>query len=322
MNTKLVIATIALAAFALPTEAVQARGKAFAKTVPALTGAPPEGFAIGKGMTAYNGSVDGSIYRSDLRSGRGEVLIDAFEAWTPSTCRLLGMRVDPRTNYLFAAGCFWGNSRVYDADTGALIMEYQLDSSGGSVINDLAITKDGVYFTDFAQPFLYRLPLSRNGGLPDADAAVSIPLTGDFGTGVSNGIVATPDGTTLIIGDSFRSKLFRVDPMTGDAKEIVVDPPLSGFLDGIAMRGKTLYIMTPYNLGDPEDIDRIQVVELDNDLLSGSLVGKITDPDLDGVASGALFGSSLYVNNSRYRTFPQPDTEYSLIRLDVKNVQP
>ena len=322
MNTKLVIATIALAAFALPTEAVQARGKAFAKTVPALTGAPPEGFAIGKGTTAYNGSVDGSIYRSDLRSGRGEILVDVIEPWTESTCRLLGMRVDPRTNYLFAAGCFWGNSRVYDADTGALIMEYQLDSSGGSVINDLAITKDGVYFTDFAQPFLYRLPLSRNGGLPDAGAAVSIPLTGNFGTGVSNGIVATPDGKTLIIGDSFRSKLFRVDPMTGDAKEIVVDPPLSGFLDGIAMRGKTLYIMTPYNPRDPEDIDRIQVVELDNDLLSGSLVGKITDPDLDGVASGALFGSSLYVNNSRYRTFPQPDTEYSLIRLDVKNVQP
>lgn len=322
MNTKLVIATITLAALALPTEAVQARGKAFAKTVPALTGAPPEGFAIGKGSTAYNGSVDGSIYRVDLRSGRGEVLVDVIEPWTMSTCRLLGMRVDPRTNYLFAAGCFWGNSRVYDADTGALIMEYQLDSSGGSVINDLAITKDGVYFTDFAQPFLYRLPLSRNGGLPDADAVVSIPLTGDFGAGVSNGIVATPDGKALIIGDSFRSKLFRVDPMTGDAKEIVVEPPLSGFLDGIAMRGKTLYIMTPYNPGDPKDIDRIQVVELDNDLLSGSLVGNITDFDLDGVASGAFFGNALYVNNSRYRTFPKPDTEYWLTRLSIKDIQP
>jgi len=325
MNKKILIATLLLTAWSLPAQTVQAGEKPtvkpFARTVPALTGSPPEGFAIGRGATAYNGSLDGSIYRTDLRSGQGEVLVDVIEPWTQFTCRLLGMRVDPRTNYLFAAGCFYGNSRVYDADTGALIMEYQLDSSGGSVINDLAITKDGVYFTDFGQPFLYRLPLSRNGGLPAADAAVTIPLSGDFGAGVSNGIVATPDGKALIIGDSFRSKLFRVDPVTGDAKEIVVEPPLSGFLDGIAMRGKTLYIMTPYDAppGPPVSIDRIQVVNLDTDYLTGTLVDTITDPDnLDGVASGAFFGNSLYVNNARYLTFPEADTEYWLTRLDIK----
>ena len=310
---------VALIALALPTQSVNAGDKPFPKKVFTADGSPPEGFTIGKGTAAYQGSLDGSIYKANLRSGKGKVLVDVIEPWTPDTCRLLGMRVDRRTNYLFGAGCFYGNAFVYDADTGALIAEYQLDSSGNSVINDLAITKDGVYFTDFNQPFLYRLPLARNGGLPAADAAVAIPLTGDFpADGVSNGIVATRNGKTLIIGDSFSATLYKVDPATGDAKAIIIDPPLDGFLDGIAMHQRTLYIATP-NVFDPENtVDRIQVVKLDKDLLSGKLVDTITDDDLDGVASAAIFGNSLYVNNARYFDFPQPDTEYWLTKLKIR----
>ena len=122
--------SIVLVVLALPIQSSIAGDKPFPKIVPALTGSPPEGFAIGKGTTAYNGAVDGSIYKVDLQSGQGEVLVDVVEPWTPDTCRLLGMRVDLRTNYLFAAGCFYGNALVYDADTGALIMEYQLNATG------------------------------------------------------------------------------------------------------------------------------------------------------------------------------------------------
>ncbi len=313
---------VAVVVLALPVQSINAADKPFPTRVYTQDGSPPEGFTIGKGHTAYQGSLDGSVYKADLRSGKGELLVDVIEPWTPDTCRLLGLRVDRRTNYLFGAGCFYGNAFVYDADTGALIMEYQLDSSGNSVINDLAITNDAVYFTDFNQPFLYKLPLSSNGGLPAADAAIAIPLTGDFpstndfGEGTSNGIVATPDGKTLIIGSSFTAKLYKVDPETGNAKEIIIDPPLDGFLDGIAMQGRTLYIMTPY---DPDPVDRIQVVELDKDYLSGTLVKTITDPaNLDGVASGAIFGSSLYVNNARYFDFPMPDTKYWVTKLKIR----
>jgi len=313
---------VALVVLALPVQSIHAADKPFPTRVSTLTGSPPEGFTIGKGHTAYQGSLDGSIYKADLRSGKGEVLVEPFAPWDEQTCFLLGMRVDPRTNYLFGAGCFYGNAFVYDADTGALIMEYQLDSSGNSVINDLAITNDAVYFTDFNQPFLYKLPLSKNGGLPAADAAIAIPLTGDFpstndfGEGTSNGIVATPDGKTLIIGSSFTAKLYKVDPATGDAQEIIIDTPLDGFLDGIAMQGHTLYIMTPPG---PDPVDRIQVVELGKDYLSGTLVKTITDPaNLDGVASGAIFGSSLYVNNARYFDFPTPDTEYWVTKLKIR----
>jgi hypothetical protein len=61
------------------------------------------------------------------------------------------------------------------------------------------------------------------------------------------------------------------------------------------LQGKTPYIVTPY---DPEPVDRIQVLRLSDDLLSAKRVKTITDGAFDGVASGAIFGDSLYVNNA------------------------
>jgi hypothetical protein len=48
-------------------------------------------------------------------------------------------------------------------------------------------------------------------------------------------------------------------------------------------------------------------------------VDTITDPDLlDGVASGAIFGSNLYVNNAKYFEFPEPTTEYNLAKVPIR----
>ncbi len=133
--------------------------------------------------------------------------------------------------------------------------------------------------------------------------------------------MATPNGKTLIVGHSNLARLYRVDPATGSVDEIEVNPPLSGFLDGIVMRGSVLFILTPDDSGAYPPVDRIQVVELDDTLLRGTLVGTITDPDMDGVASGAFHGSSLYVNNARYFDFPGPPTEYWITKLSVDDVE-
>lgn len=325
MLTKLAPAAVVL--LALPIFSTNAGGPAFPEIVPALEGSLPEGFAIGKGTTAYNGSIDGSIYKVNLRNGEGEVLVPADDPF--AGCTKLGMRVDRRSNYLFVAGCEVGNALVYDADSGEFIMEYQLDDSGASVINDIAVTQDTVYFTDFGQPFIYSLPLSQNGRIPaDADAAEAIPLTGDFEEGdnligvFANGIAATPDGSALIIGHSGSSKIFKVDPASGHADEIMVDPPLSGllegsFLDGIVMRDGVLFILSP---GMTAEGDMVQVVVLDEDMLTGTRVGVITHSDMDGVASGALHGDSLYVNNARYGA-PPGDTEQWITKLDIYDVE-
>jgi hypothetical protein len=173
--------SIVLVVLAVPTQSTIAGDKPFPKIVETLAGSFPEGFAIGKGSTAYNSSPLGSIYKVDLRSGQGEVLVPVQNPDPSTACVVLGMRVDPRTNYLFAAGCFNGNAFVYDADTGALIMEYQLAPPFTGVVNDLTITKDAVYFTDSFRPVLYRLPLSENGGIPlNPGAATEIPLPAEF----------------------------------------------------------------------------------------------------------------------------------------------
>lgn len=319
----LAIALATLAGFPLASDA---GSDSFPRLVPALTGAPPEGFAIGRAHAAYNGGVDGSIYKMNLRTGEGEILVEGepgFDIFTQ--CLQLGMRVDRRSNYLFTAGCLGGNATVFDADTGEELMQYQLAPEFSTVINDLTITREAVYFTDFAQPFLYRLPLSRNGRLPaGADAATALPLTGDMVSEdpsccAGNGIVAAPDGKALIVGNSNNAQLYRVDPETGQTDNILVDPPLSGFIDGIVLRDNTLYVLTPA-LG-PSVPEMIQVVALDEAWITGERVGFITSPSLDGVASGAIFGSSLYVNNARYSTFPQPDTEYWIAKLSIFDIQ-
>jgi hypothetical protein len=290
----------------------------FPKMIYTPSGSQPEGFTIGNGTTAYNGSLDGSIYKVDLRTGRGKTLVPVQDS---QDCLKLGLRFDPRSNYLFVAGCYYGNAYIYDADNGALLMEYQLGPVFESVVNDLAITQDAVYFTDSYLPVLYRLPLSKNGGLPGfANAIEKIPLPAVFALSptdpccAGNGIVATPDGKFLIIGHSNDAMLYRVDLATYAVDAISVEPPLTGFLDGIAMKGQNLYIMTPTV---PNPIDTIQVVGLDQDMLSGKLVDIISDPDLEDVASGAFHGNSLYVNNARYAEPPGPDTEYWVTKLKL-----
>jgi sugar lactone lactonase YvrE len=121
----------------------------------------------------------------------------------------------------------------------------------------------------------------------------------------ANGIVATPDGKTLIVGHSGCSKIFKVDQNTGHADEIIVDPPLLGLLDGsfldaIVLHDGVLYILSP---GAVPELDMVQVVVLAEGSLTGTRVGQITDPSLNGVASGAMHGDSLYVNNAHYDAF-------------------
>ncbi len=300
MNKQLKLTAIALLALTVPALSVSAGEKPFPTVVPALEYSQPEGFAIGKGHTAYNGSVDGSIYKVDLRSGQGAVL-NPDEIPNPLDCSKLGMRVDSRTNNLFVAGCVYENLLVYNADTGEVKAEYQLGPVFESLVNDLTITNDAVYVTDSFQPLIYRLPLASNGGLPpDADGVTTIALPAEFQMDFENdfccggnGIVATPDGKTLIIGHSLLSALYRVDPATGEVTEIEVSPPLTGFLDGLVLHNRTLYIMNP-------DLELVQVVELDKEMLTGEFVGTIYNSNMNGVASGALFGASLYVNNAHY----------------------
>ena len=318
MNSMLRLTSIALVTLGFPLQSVTASDTPSPDIVYVLNGSQSEGFAIGAGTTAYNSSPDGSIYKMDLRTGAGEVLVPVVD---PMDCTKLGMRVDPRSNNLFVAGCIQGNALVLDADDGSLLMEYQLGPAGASIINDLAITDDAVYFTDAKLPVVYRLPLASDGGLPaNADGVVQIALPAEFAIDDetfccgANGIVATDDGETLVIGHSNLARLYRIDVSSGDVAQISVDPALSGFLDGIARMGQHLFILAPGEPGTDEE-DKVLVVKLDEEMSTGRVERIVTDPDMQGIASGAILGTSLYVNNARYEAPIEADTKYWITEL-------
>ena len=148
----------------------------FPKILHLPNGFAPEGIATGRGTDFYVGSLaGGAIYKGDLRSGDGAVLAEPV-----SGRAIAGVKVDNRTNYVFAAGTQSGKAFVFDGNSGAELAEYQLAVDFPSFINDEVITRDAVYFTDSFQPFVYMLPLGSGGQLPDASQIVRIGLSGDY----------------------------------------------------------------------------------------------------------------------------------------------
>ena len=281
--------------------------KPFPDVIPLPNGFQPEGIATGTGTTFYVGSIPtGAVYRGDLRTGEGEVLVPA------QTGRFaIGLKFDDRSGLLFVAGGPTGFAYVYDGDAGANVAAIQLTTLP-SFINDVVITKDAAYFTNSFQPFVYRVPLENNGELPAVPTSEEIPLGGDYqftpGAFNANGITATPNGKTLIIVNSTEGALYKVDPATGVATRIDLGTGGVPSGDGILLQGKTLYVVQNV-------LNQIAVVELSADISSGTITGIITDPAFRVPTTVARFGNSLYAVNARFGTVPTPDTEYEVVRV-------
>jgi sugar lactone lactonase YvrE len=280
-----------------------AAGPAFPQKLDLPNGFAPEGIAIGHGPTFYVGSIPtGAIYRGDLRTGEGRVLVPA----APGR-QAIGLDVD-RKNRLFVAGGPTGRAFVYDAPSGGLLAEYTL-TTGATFVNDVVVTRDGAYFTDSLQQQLYRVPLGPGGAL--GAAAETIPLSGDitFVSGFNvNGIDATPNGRMLVVVQSNLGKLFTVDPRTGVADEIDLGGETVTAGDGILLDGKTLYVVRNQQ-------NRIAVVRLARDLGSGTLLTHLTHPDFSVPTTIAEFGQRLYAVNARFGTPVTPTTPYWVTQL-------
>jgi hypothetical protein len=79
----------------------------FPEVIQLPTGFRPEGIEVGKGTTFYVGSVaNGAIYRGNLRTGTGAVLVPGAAGKAAT-----GIELDSR-NRLFVAGAATGNANV------------------------------------------------------------------------------------------------------------------------------------------------------------------------------------------------------------------
>ena len=214
------------------------------------------------------------------------------------------MKLDSRSNYLYVAGGTSGRATIYDADSGAEITFYQFMPPGVNGINDVVVTREAAYFTDTTRPYLGRVAIGA-GGQPGNATTIPLPpnfgVRGDCTVGFSpraNGIAATKNGKYLLIIHMSEGQLYLMDTATFTLVPIDVsggdfaggNPLCSG--DGILLDGKTLNV-------SQSSLNRVAVVELSSDYLTGVLTRYITEPFQSNPATKlptmlAEFGNSLY----------------------------
>ncbi len=306
ITTILAVAVCAAAVGATASEADHGKSTSshsFPAVIKLPQGFQPEGIEIGKGTTFYVGSVaSGAIYRGDLRTGRGGVLV-AGGAGRSAT----GLEADNRGR-LFVAGASTGSAYVYDARAGTLLQTIPL-ATAPTFINDVVVTRDAAYFTDSSKPVFYKIPIGRGGVL---GAPQTIPLSGDY-THLSgfnlNGIDATRSGKVLIAVQTANGRLYRIDPATGAAKTISLangESVPNG--DGILLDGKKLYVVQNQN-------NAIAVVRLSSNLTSGVVRDRIVDTRFHVPTTIDDHGNRLYAVNARFGEANPASLAYTVVQV-------
>ena len=257
-----VTASAVAAAAVLATVApAHADHREFQIVLPGATSA--EGIASGSGSTFYAGDLfSGDIFRGDIQKGTAEKFID-----NPPGRNAVGLRVDVADKLLFVAGGFDGSGYVYDTNTGATLATYQF-STAPSIINDVALTRAGAWFTNSFQPELYFVPITNGHPGPFTTLHLSGPAAAAPPDEINNnGIQATSDGSTLVVAHSSQGALNAVNPATGASRTI--EGLSLPNVDGILMEGRTLYAVQNF-------ANQIAEIQLSGDLTSGSVTKVIT----------------------------------------------
>jgi sugar lactone lactonase YvrE len=262
-----------------------------------------EGIAAGRGAPFFAGDLfRGDIFRGNFQRGTAELFIDA-----PDGRMALGMAVDPARRLLFVAGGFTGQAYVYDTRTKATVATYQFGNPQTSVINDVAVTTRGAWFTDSKQAKLYFVPMTRAGvSTQFRTLALSGPAADTSGQFNLNGIQATARAKTLIVAHSANGRLYTVDPSTGASATIAgVSVPT---VDGIVLQGRRLWAVQNNN--------RVTRVRLGPLLRSGVVEKVITSDRFQVPSTATRYGRSLAVVNAKFDTgLPPTADRYEVVTV-------
>ncbi len=266
----------------------------------------PEGITT-DGRALYLGSLaDGALWKADPRSGRGRLLAAGAEGRVA-----VGVEYDRRRDLVWVAGGPTAVVRAHDADSGRAVRSYEFP--GERFLNDLVVTRHGVFATDSMNQELLVVPLRKGKWLPPKRAAHVLPLTGEleYVEGFNlNGIVRH-QGRLLAV-QSNTGLLFRINPWTGRTRTVDLGGYLLSNGDGLEVRRSRLFVVRNTD-------NLIAVVLLSRWARSGRVVAERTSADFDVPATAALVGRSLWAVNARFNTPPEPDTEYWITRLPLRH---
>jgi hypothetical protein len=280
--------------------------------VPLPVGFRPEGIAS-IGRTFFSGSLaDGRIWRGDLITGRGAVLVPGATGRS-----LRGMQVDRRTGLLWVTGNEGATGIVLavDARTGAVARRIEVPGAG--FLNDLVVTRRTVWVTDSNVDRLTAVPLDRRGR-PSAAPLRFVGLTGDWpatatGRIGANGIRALPGGR-LVLDNSTAGGLYTVDTRSGRTRQIpVAGTPAIRSGDGLELVGLRLYVVRGTG-GSDVTVVRLRPTRKG---WTGTVTGVLADPRLDVPSTATAALGRLWAVNARFAN-PSPATaSFSAVALPL-----
>ncbi|WP_406065701.1 hypothetical protein OG462_40030 [Streptomyces sp. NBC_01077] len=310
--------TACLAAAVLLTALAGAPGPAVARDLPdtyVVSRAPgvlPEGIAVTPDGTLYVSSDGtGALYRGHI--GRPELRPFPARGLEGRTSTL-GVHTDRRGRVLSVGGA---TLTVHDRHGRLLATRTAVGGPlGAPDLNDLTVTKDAVYVTDWANPVVYRATV--RGGIvgplePWLDIRDAFPqFPAQYW--LLNGIVANESGSTLLVASNGTEAVWRID--TADREVTRLDLGEQSFgPDGMVLRGRTLYAVLNY--GAPHGV---YIARLDEELRTGTVTHRLTGESTGGVSFDvpttlARHGCRLYVVNSQLDE-PPGRPPYTVSALD------
>lgn len=261
-------------------------------------GAQPEG------VTHAAGS---AFFAADLRSGAIFLVDTATGLVTtavPKQVNRTSVGIYASNGVLFAAG---GASPpflyAYDIPTGSTLAACHVP--GGGLVNDVFVDRNFAYYTDSAQPFVYRLRVDKLSTC----RFDRIPLPrGDFTSGGdplearANGIVTYAGG--LVVANSMQATLYFVDLAAGSVRRLLPEGTMR-FPDGLEIaRGKQtlLYVAQP-----ADQLVSVWRLSSKKGKVRVRFVKDIRSRDFDEPTTVAVAGRTLVTANSGFLDFPPGD---------------
>lgn len=278
----------------------------------------PEGIALDGDAVFVAGTLDGTVARVPLAGGAAKLLPTGLAAQIGDAFPgILGMEVD-RQGRLWMAGGRTRKIFVADAKTGKLLAGIDTWPTGQGLINDVEIVGDTAFFTDTLTTRLWAVKLT--GPLP-AQAEQWIDFDGTpliYAEGANlNGITATPDGKTLIVGQMQKGLLFRIDIASKAVSPIDLHGEKVEGADGLILNGDRLYVVR-------QPFAEIVTIRLAPNLSSGTVVKRSKPEGLAWPATAALKDGALWVVNSQFDK-RQGDTAtrpFTLLKVPLSALEP
>jgi len=206
---------------------------------------------------------------------------------------------------------------VYD-ESGRLLHSFLLTGPGAPTVNDIAFARGVAYVTDSARPFLYRIELGEavQPGVtilgPWLDVSSSVTYaTGEGPFGVNlNGIVASPDGKTLLTVQTNTGLLFRIDVASREITQVAVDGAELLFGDGLLRLGDDLYVAR-------NAANQIVRLRLRPGWHSAAAESTITDERLAFPTALAELRGRLLITNSQLNAVANPRLPFGVLDLPI-----